>query len=72
MRLNNSRLWKERLSSENFPNFKDFVEFLNNQRQLLENTTVKALTNRVSNLIVKISKVNHITIKVSGQVTTPV
>ena len=32
-----SKRWKETLSSENFPDFDKFTEFLNTRRQVLEN-----------------------------------
>ena len=31
------RLWKESLSEERFPNFSNFIKFLNTRRQLLQN-----------------------------------
>ena len=31
------RLWKESLSDERFPNFSNFIQFLNHRRQLLQN-----------------------------------
>ena len=31
------RLWKESLSEERFPNFNNFIKFLNTRRQLLQN-----------------------------------
>lgn len=35
-----SKLWKEKLSSDNLPNYQEFMEFLRSRRQLLENTSI--------------------------------
>ena len=41
-------LWKERLSDERFPNFNNFIKFLNGRRQLMQN--VGAATSSVNRI----------------------
>ena len=42
------RLWKESLSDERFPNFSNFIKFLNSRRQLMQN--IGATTSSVSRI----------------------
>ena len=42
------RLWKESLSDERFPNFNNFIKFLNGRRQLMQN--VGASTSSVNRI----------------------